>query len=65
MKEKKKCSAAQLAQRRANAAARCAAGRKSWVTMRVEPDAKARVTEYVNDPENDCPTISEALRRNF
>lgn len=55
-----------LAARRASALLKRKHGKsKEWVTMRVQPDARQRVTDYVNDPRNDCPTLSEALRRNF
>ena len=54
-----------IAARKAAAHAARTKGRKQWVTMRVEPDAKQRVTDYVADPRNECPTLSEALRRNF
>ena len=55
-----------LAARRASALLKRKHGKKKeWVTMRVQPDARQRVTDYVADPRNDCPTLSEALRRNF
>jgi hypothetical protein len=65
MKRKYNMSELALASRRLTGAKRAARGKKAFVTMRVEPDAKKRVTDYVADPRNECPTLSEALRRNF
>ncbi len=65
MKRKYNMSELALATRRQTAAKRAARGKKAFVTMRVEPDAKKRVTDYVADPRNNCQTLSEALRRVF
>lgn len=65
MRIKKKLSQAQLEQRRANAEASKARGKKPFVTMRVEPDARNLVRDYVADRKNKVDTVSEAIRKKF
>jgi translation elongation factor EF-G len=65
MRIKKKLSEAQLEQRRHNAAAAKARGKKEFVTMRVEPDARNLVRDYVADRKNKVDTISKAIRKKF
>lgn len=65
MKIKKTLSDAQLAQRRANAAAQKAKGKKAFVTISLERDAKGLIKNYVENPKNEVSTLSEAVRKRF
>lgn len=65
MKIKKTLTEAQLAQRRANAEAQKAKGKKVFKTVRMETDAAAMIRAYVADRSNKVDTISEAVRKKF
>ena len=65
MKIKKTLTEAQLAQRRANAEAQKARGKKDFVTVRMERDAADMVRAFVADRKNRVDTISAAIRGRF
>lgn len=65
MKKKKQLTEAQLAQRRANAAAQKAKGKKAFVTVSLERDAKGLIKNYVANQKNEVKTLSEAVRKRF
>jgi len=65
MKIKKTLSEAQLAQRRANAEAQKAKGKKRFVTINLEPEARDMIRDYVRDPKNKVSTLSEAVKARF
>lgn len=65
MRIKKALSEAQLAQRRANAAAARMRPHKQFVTVRMEKAARDLIRAYVADRANKCRTISDAIRTRF
>ena len=65
MRIKKKCSEAQLRQRRANALAASLRPKKKFCTMSVEEDAKDLIRNYVADRKNKVDTLSAAIRARF
>lgn len=65
MKIKKTLTEAQLAQRRANAEAQKAKGKKVFKTVRMDVDAYNLIHAYVADRSNRVDTISDAVRKAF
>ena len=47
------------------AAAEARGGKKEFVTLRVEPDAREMMRAFVADPANGCATFSDAIRTRF